>query len=210
MKKIAMLVLAGMFVAKGAAADESSPVTTPQDTSTSASTPVDPTKLAGNWGLETEVVWPLLPEVGIFTLKGTHTLWGTPGGLRGDAIVGAYARPNVSHDVVEKIDEYLGTVGYRQYVWKGLHAEVMTHIGWAGGTKNKIDGKDYSDLSWLLETNVGYRVGFFEPGGIGTPGKVGFYLAPQAGMVAGIYTNIGPRESSDLFFTGKLIAGMSF
>jgi len=175
-----------------------------------AATEGAPKKVAGTWGIETDLVWPFIPEVHVLTLKGTRTLWGTPGGLRGDGVVGAYARPNVKHDVVDTIDEYLATAGYRQYFVRGLHAEVLMHAGWAGGTKNKIDGKDYSDFAWLLESNVGYRVGFFEAGGIGAPGRVGFYLTPQLGFVSGLYTNIGPRESSDFFVTGKLLAGVSF
>lgn len=156
------------------------------------------------WALETEVLWPFIPEVGIFTLKLTRRVTGGRGGFRGEAIVGAYARPHVAHNVVERIDEYAGTLGYRQYVLRGLHAELLTHIGYAHGERNKIDGKDYSDVAWLLEVNAGYRFDLVNRPGIGA------YVAPQVGVVRDLYANIGPRNSSSTFVTGKLLVGVSF
>lgn len=163
------------------------------------------------WALETELVQPFIPTVGIIRLRGARTLWGTPGGLRGDLLVGAYLRPGIAHEIVDRINEYLLTVGYRQYVWRGAHVEVELDAGWAWGT-NRIDGKLYSNPSLLLNVNAGYRFGFFEPGGFFDNGSaVGFFVTPQVGFLQGLATNIGPRGGRpDTFLTAGLLVGLSF
>ena len=67
------------------------------------------------WGLETELVQPILPEVGIIRLTATRTITPSKSKMKGDLLVGMYIRPNVKHDVVEKINEYMLVLGYRQY-----------------------------------------------------------------------------------------------
>lgn len=163
------------------------------------------------WAIETELVQPFVPTVGIIRLRGARTLWGAPGGLRGDLLVGVFLRPNVEHSIVERINEYLLTVGYRQYVWRGAHVEVEVDAGWAWGT-NRIDGKRYSTPSVLLNVNAGYRFGFFEPGGFFDDGSaVGFFVTPQVGVIQGLWTNIGPRGGRpDTFLSASLLLGLSF
>lgn len=156
------------------------------------------------WGVELELVQPFIPEVHIFSAKASRTLWGEPGGLRGEALVGVFLRPDVAHDVVETIDEYTAIVGYRQYLWRGLHAEALTYVGWARGTKNKKNGQDYSDVAWLAEASAGYRFTLVEGS------SLALHLTPQVGYLAGVYTNIGPRDTPDRFVTGKLLVGAQF
>jgi hypothetical protein len=163
------------------------------------------------WSLETELIQPFVPTVGILRLRAGRTLWGTPGGLRGDLMVGVFIRPNVEHTIVERINEYLLAVGYRQYFWRGLHVEVELNGGWAWGT-NRIDAQLYSNPSVLLNLNAGYRFGFFEPGGFfDNGGPVGFFVTPQVGVIQGLWTNIGPRGGrSDTFLQAGLLVGVSF
>ncbi len=157
------------------------------------------------WSLETDLIQPFVPTVGILRLRATRTVWGTPGGLRGDLMVGVFLRPNVEHTIVERINEYLLTVGYRQYFWKGLHVEAELNGGWAWGT-NRLDGQLYSNPSVLLNLNAGYRFGFFDRGG-----PVGFFVTPQVGVIQGLWTNIGPRGGrSDTFLQAGLLVGVSF
>jgi len=138
------------------------------------------------------------------SLKATRSLWGAEGGARGEAVVGAYARPDVKHNVVDTIDEYLAIVGYRQYLWRGLHAEALSYVGWARGTRNKIDGKNYSDAVWLAEASAGYRFP------VTSAGPLALYVTPQVGYLVGVHTNIGPRDTPDRFITGKLLVGARF
>jgi hypothetical protein len=158
------------------------------------------------WGIETELIAPFLPEVGIITIKATRTITRNASGtLHGDLLLGAYLRPNVKHDVVEKINEYLITVGYRQYFFKGLHLEAQLDGGYAWGTNNKIDGKDYNNAALLGEVNAGYT--FHLP----TKKNANFYILPQFGVLHGLETNIGPRGGkSDTFIQGKLLVGIRF
>ena len=72
------------------------------------------------WGIETELIQPFLPNVGIIRLTATRTISSAKSKMKGDLLLGMYIRPNVKHDVVEKINEYMLVLGYRQYFWKGL------------------------------------------------------------------------------------------
>jgi hypothetical protein len=160
---------------------------------------------AHKWGIETELIAPFLPEVGIITIKATRTIVGQPSGNHGDLLVGIYARPNVKHDIVKTIDEYLFTLGYRHYFLRGLHAELQSDIGYAWGNQNKIDGKDYNNVAWLGEANIGYKFDFRKR----TASNL--YIIPQFGVLSGLSTDIGPRGGkSDTFIQGKLLVGINF
>ncbi len=158
------------------------------------------------WGIETELVAPFLPEVGIITFKATRTIYQSrTKSAHGDLLLGMYIRPNVNHDIVEKINEYLVTVGYRHYFFKGLHLEGQLDGGYAWGTENKIDGKDYSNFALLGEINAGYKFG------IPSKRSTNLYILPQFGVLQGLSTNIGPRGGqSDTFIQGKLMVGLNF
>jgi hypothetical protein len=154
------------------------------------------------WGLETELVQPFLPNVGIYRLQATYTLTSPARTNRGDLLLGAYIRPNVKHDVVEKINEYMLMVGYRQYVWRGLHVEAKSDAGYAWGTKNLLDGKDYNNFSWFWEANAGYRFS------LAGKGRTGLYVIPQFGVISSVSADIGPRGGkSDTFLQGNLMIG---
>ncbi len=154
-------------------------------------------------GIEYELLWPFLPGTHTFTVKVTGSVFRTQW-FAGEVVGGVYLRPRVAHDVVETIDEYMGTLGWRQFLWRGLHFEALLHLGWALGTNNAIDGQDYEDVAFMCEFNVGYRLDLIKPK------PVGLYWISQGGFIAGLYTNIGPRDDVDLFPTGKFLIGISF
>lgn len=148
------------------------------------------------WAFETELVQPFIPEVGIIRVQATRSLT-----KKNDLIIGAYIRPNVEHDIVETINEYLFILGYRQYIWKGLHVEAKSNIGFAEGKMNKIDGKDYNNFSWFWEANAGYKIKLNQT----------FYVTPQFGVISSISSDIGPRGGkSDTFAQGSLLLGIKF
>jgi hypothetical protein len=156
------------------------------------------------WGIETELVQPFLPNVGIIRIQATYTLTAASK-KRGDLLLGAYLRPNTKHDVVEKINEYLFITGYRQYLWKGLHLEAKSNIGYAWGTKNLIDGKDYNNFSWFWESNLGYKFDFAKKE------KTNLYSIAQFGALGKVSADIGPRGGkADNFIQGNLIIGINF
>ncbi|MFN9703196.1 MAG: hypothetical protein ACK595_00045 [Planctomycetota bacterium] len=166
-----------------------------------------PAMAGSRYGIETELLQPFIPEVGVITIKATQTLWGDPGASHGDAMLGVFLRPSVSHDVVDTIDEYMASVGYRHYFGKGLHAEVQYLAGYVWGRDNLVDGKDYEGFVQFVEANVGYRFDF-NPGS-----KRGFYVIPQFGYIQGLNEEliIGPRNGKDdTFWQGKLLVGYRF
>jgi hypothetical protein len=161
------------------------------------------------WGLETELVQPFLPNVGIMRLTATRTVTSAQRQNKGDLLLGMYIRPNVKHDVVEKINEYMLVVGYRQYFWKGLNVEAKANMGYAWGTKNLIDGKDYETATLFWETNLGYK---FK---VTNKAKTSLYLLPQFGVLGNARgknnVNIGPRGGkADTFIQGGLTIGVNF
>jgi hypothetical protein len=161
------------------------------------------------WGLETELVQPFLPTVNIVRLQATRTLTAADSKMKGDLLLGAYIRPNVTHDVVEKINEYMVILGYRQYFWKGLHLEAKANVGYAWGTKNLIDGKDYETSTIFWESNIGYKFN------VTNKAKTSIYLMPQFGVIGNAKgentVNIGPRGGKpDTFIQGSLIVGINF
>lgn len=158
------------------------------------------------WGVEVDLVQPWIPEVHILSLRVTRTVRAR-GSQRSELMVGVYARPRVSHDIVETIDEYLLAVGLRHTLWRGLHLEAAVLAGWAWGENNRIDGMDHANPAVLLEGQLGYRFTVRRA----TADRVGLYLAPQAGVLTGVFTDIGPRGGkSDTFLEGKLLAGVTF
>jgi hypothetical protein len=164
---------------------------------------------AKKWGLETELVQPFLPNVGILRINATRAVTSTKRKKQGDLLLGMYIRPNVEHDVVEKINEYMAVVGYRQFFWKGLHAEAKMNLGYAWGTRNLIDGKDYETSTVFWETNLGYKIK------LTNKEKSSLYIIPQFGVIGNAKgentTNIGPRGGkADTFFQGGLTIGVNF
>lgn len=171
-----------------------------------------PTPSFNRWGLELETIQPFFPTINIIRVRASYALWGQPGGLRGDLLLGIELRPNIVHDVVERISEYQIGPGYRQYFWKGLHAEVSLDVGLAWGT-NRFDGQFYRTATVFLNTNVGYRFAFFEPGGFFEGAlPVGLFIMPQGGLYTSLgVANIGPRGGKpDIFPQANLLIGVSF
>lgn len=167
------------------------------------------TEIPKKWGLETELIQPFLPEVGIIRLTATRTITSEKSKAKGDLLLGMYIRPNVKHDVVEKINEYMVVLGYRQYFWKGLHLEAKANVGYAWGTKNLIDGKDYETSTIFWESNLGYKFN------LTNKTKSSLYVIPQFGVIGNAKgentVNIGPRGGKpDTFIQGSLIVGINF
>ena len=161
------------------------------------------------WGIETEFIQPFLPEVGIIRIQATRTITSPSKKMKGDLLFGAYIRPNVKHDVVEKINEYMVILGYRQYFWKGLHLEAKANMGYAWGTKNLIDGKDYETSTLFWESNIGYKFKLTDKS------KSSLYIIPQFGVLSNAKgentVNIGPRGGKpDTFIQGNLMVGFNF
>ena len=155
------------------------------------------------WSIEVELVQPFIPTVEIYTIQATRNLF-TKGSQKGEFVLGAYIRPNVTHDVVEKIDEYMLYTAYRHYFWKGLHIEAGMNTGYYWGKKNLVDGKDYEGVALFWESNIGYKFNL---------GKTKrFFVNPQFGFLGTMgIADIGPRQGKpDNFVQGNLLIGVNF
>ena len=157
------------------------------------------------WGLEAELFQPFYPTVQIIRVQSTIRLTPISAKKQGDLLIGAYIRSNVNHDVVEKINEYMLVLGYRLYLWKGLHIEAKSNMGYAWGTKNLTDGKDYETATWFWESNVGYKFKFSQKK------NTQIYLMPQFGGLGNITADFGPRGGKpDNFLHGNIFLGINF
>jgi hypothetical protein len=162
------------------------------------------TATSKHWGIETELVQPFIPTIHIARVQASKTLYATPK-HQGDLLIGAWIRPNVKHDVVEKINEYMVMLGYRQFLWKGLHIELKSNMGYAWGTRNLIDGKDYETPTWFWESNLGYKFDFAKRE------THNYYLILNAGGLGNIVADIGPRGGKpDNFLQAGLVLGINF
>jgi hypothetical protein len=157
------------------------------------------------WGIETELIQPFLPTINIVRIQATRIITESQQSRKDALLLGAYIRPNIKHDVVEKIDEYMAVVGYRQFFWKGLHLEAKSNMGYAMGTKNLVDGKNYETATWFWETNVGYKMDLVKKQ------KINYYAIAQFGGIGNLYADIGPRGGKpDNFMQGNLLIGINF
>lgn len=159
------------------------------------------------WGIEMDLIQPFIPEVNITTVKVIRTVTGTPSARHGDLMLGVFIRPNITHDVVTRISEYMGSVGYRAYFARGLHAEVQYNAGYVWGQRNRFDRKNYEGFVQFAEVNAGYRIP------ISRGERRRLYATPQIGYLQGLNDEliIGPRNGkSDGFVQGKLLVGFSF
>jgi hypothetical protein len=165
------------------------------------------TSKSKKWGFEVDLIQPFIPEVEIITAKITRNIWGDSDGKHGEFMLGAFIRPNVEHDVVETIDEYMVSFGYRHYFTKNFNFELQYYAGNVDAKKNKVNGKDYSGFVHFAEANVGYKLTIFKLKGST------LYLNPQFGYLQGLNDEliIGPRDGkADAFVQGKLQIGISF
>jgi len=158
-----------------------------------------------NWSIEAELFQPFYPTVHIIRVQALKRITKPERKFQADFLIGSYIRPNVKHDVVEKINEYMIALGARLYLYKGLHTDLKSNMGYAWGTRNLIDHKDYNTPTWFWEANIGYKFEF------GKSEKFNLYINPQFGGLGKIIADIGPRNGKpDTFLHGNIILGINF
>jgi hypothetical protein len=111
------------------------------------------------WGAEINILWPIFPG-NIYKGQVTYETW-RKNHLAGDAFVGFHIRPTEFREDEGDFANYALTFGYRQFFWKGLHAEIYQAIGPGFNTKNVIDGKNYTSWDYEVGFLLGYRLELF-------------------------------------------------
>jgi hypothetical protein len=110
---------------------------------------------AKRWGAEINLLWPIFPG-NIYKGQVTYETW-RKNDLAGDAYVGFHIRPFEYRETEGDFSNYALTFGYRQFVWKGLHAELYQAFGPGYNRNNVIDGKDYTSWDYEVGLLAGYR-----------------------------------------------------
>ncbi|MFY7999691.1 MAG: hypothetical protein ACOVSW_13920 [Candidatus Kapaibacteriota bacterium] len=129
------------------------------------------------YGIETDILWPLLVQTTRthFTVK----LW-QEGHLRGDVYVGINIDFPRERETEGRFADYSLASGYRQYFWKGLHAEFSQTTGLGVLQNHVTTGKTYNSFDWLITGYVGYKFEF-------EFAHKNFYILPQFGVAGVIY-----------------------
>lgn len=127
------------------------------------------------YSLETDILWP-------FLVQSTRThfiikLW-QKGNLRGDIYAGINMDFPRDRETEGRFADYSLASGYRQYFWKGLHAEFSQTTGLGVLENHVTTGKTYRSFDWLITGYVGYKFEF---------NRRKLYLLPQFGVAKVIY-----------------------
>jgi hypothetical protein len=127
------------------------------------------------FGLETDLLWPFIVQA-----TGTHftiKLW-QKGNLRGDVYAGVNIDFPRDRETEGRFADYSLATGYRQYCWKGLHAEFSQTTGMGVLENHVTTGKTYNSFDWLITGYVGYKFEF---------AKKKLYVLPQFGVAGVVY-----------------------
>jgi hypothetical protein len=152
------------------------PASVPANGNTRASSaPAHAEKQPSRFGLETDILWPVFP--GATRTHVTATLW-QKGQLRGDVYGGVNVDFPQDRDTEGRFADYSIATGYRQYVWRGLHAEFSQTTGLGVLQDHVTTGKTYNSFDWLVSGYVGYKYQF--------PGRK-LYIVPQFGIARVVY-----------------------
>jgi opacity protein-like surface antigen len=154
-----------------------------------------------DWNAEVNLLTPFFPG-GLFEARVLFRLW-QAGDFRGEAFLGAHSDfSNTRRDTEGDRFDMGPQLGYRQYVWKGLHAELYMNAVYAEVHADLADGKNHASFVLLAGALAGYRFDLGER----------FYVMVQAG-VAGrfFYSNPWPHPAGEgILPLGGLLLGVKF
>jgi hypothetical protein len=163
------------------------------------------------WGLEINVLWPIFPG-NIYKFQVTREVWRT-GDLAGDDYAGVHIRPFEFREDEGDFSNYALTFGYRQFLWKGLHAEVYQAFGPGFNRNNAIDGNDYTSWDYEMGLLAGYRFELFSQEKRAQT-KLSPYISTQHGVLyLAAQSNPHPIVNSTgerPFYAGTLNFGVLF
>lgn len=161
------------------------------------------------WGIELNVLWPVFPG-NIYKGQVTYETW-RKNNLAGDVYLGIHARPYEFREDEGDFANYALTFGYRQFFWKGLHAELYQAFGPGFNRKNTTDGKDYTSWDYEIGGFVGYRWEFLKNR---NEKKISPYISTQHGVLyLAAQTNPHPIKNFDgeqPIYAGTLNIGIKF
>jgi hypothetical protein len=163
------------------------------------------------WGAEVNLLWPIYPG-NIYKGQLTYESWQV-NDFAGDIYLGFHIRPFEFREDEGDFSNYALTGGYRQFVWKGLHAEIYQAFGPGFNKDNVIDGKDYTSWDYEVGLLAGYRWEFLKKEKRNRM-KISPYLSTQHGLYyLAAQSNPHPIKNFDgevPFYVGTLNLGAKF
>lgn len=163
------------------------------------------------WGAEFNVLWPIYPG-NIYKGQVTYEAW-RKSNLAGDVYLGFHIRPFEYRPDEGDFSNLALTFGYRQFVWKGLHAEVYQAFGPGFNRNNTIDGKNYNSWDYEVGLLAGYRWELFSAEKRKSM-KISPYLSTQHGFYY-LAAQSNPHPIANFtgekpFYVGTLNIGVRF
>jgi hypothetical protein len=194
---VTALVLLAVVSPKEARADDDAP----NDHASEPRLSVDGGRAHRGIGVETSALFPFFPGL-LFQLRAA-----VPTVARGQVVLGIQTQAPTRRAEEGRFATFSGTVGYRQYAWKGLHLDALVHGGWGGLRGSVVDGRDYDSFDLEVMALVGYRV------------DVGpaYALLQPLGTAAVVYRSNpwpivgeGTRVSEPPIFVANVLVGVQF
>lgn len=157
--------------------------------------PVGTNGSSSKWGFGTSLSYPV--GASIYMFQFSYSAWSM-----GDVLVG-YAFQHWNDQGQANAQTLL--LGYRQFIWRGLHAEVELWPAY-NPFESSVDGKTYSGFELWVSARVGYRFDFK------VDGHELFVLAQPSVGVGVARQNRWPKMGSGFhpIFEPQLIVGTRF
>lgn len=159
------------------------------------------------WAVEVNALWPIFPG-NIYSARILRQVYAN-NSTSADVYLGFAHRPFEFRETEGEFSNSALVFGYRQYIWKGLNAELYNAIGPGRVRNSVVNGNDYNSVDYEIGMLAGYRIHFFKKKR--TPlyvnlMPVGFaYVAYQSNP----HPIVGQTEERPIYF-GKVQVGIRF
>lgn len=163
------------------------------------------------WSAEFNVLWPIFPG-NIYKPLAVYRLW-QQAQLAGDLAVGLHIRPFEFRPEEGDFSNYALTLGYRQYVWRGLHFEAYQAFGPGFNRNNVVNGADYVSWDYEVGAFAGYRWWLGESFGKNNTQFRPYVLMQHGLMYLAAQSNPHPivgQTAERPFYAGSLHIGLQF
>ncbi|MCA9585892.1 MAG: hypothetical protein KC657_11095 [Myxococcales bacterium] len=154
-------------------------------------------------GVEASALWPVFPG----SLFQARTAISVAFGGRGQLLVGAQGHIPHDRDDEGRFSSIAGHLGVRGYLWKGLHVDAATNVGWGRLRASTVDGRNYDSLDVELMALAGWRV---EVGPV-------YALVQPLGIASVVYRSNpwpiageGKRTTEPPIYVGNVALGVQF
>ena len=159
------------------------------------------------WAVEVNALWPIFPG-NIYSARVLRQAYAN-NHTSADIYLGMAHKPYEFRETEGEFSNSAIVFGYRQYLWKGLNAELYNAIGPGRVRNSVVNGKNYKSIDYEIGLLAGYRIQFMKKKR--TPlymnlMPVGFaYVAFQSNP----HPIVGQTEERPIYF-GKIQVGIQF